>query len=58
MEAMLADTAVDKFQVAPAELEAILVCHPYVAECVICGLRNERDQTETNYLCHAISRRM
>lgn len=43
MEAMLADTAVDRFQVAPVELEAILVCHPYAAECVICGLRNERD---------------
>jgi 4-coumarate--CoA ligase len=43
---MLADTVVNNFQVTPAELEAILVTHPYVAECAVCGLRDEGGQTE------------
>jgi acyl-coenzyme A synthetase/AMP-(fatty) acid ligase len=46
MEAVLADTVVDKFQVAPARLEAILVTHPHVAECAVCGLQDEGGQTE------------
>ena len=43
---MLADTVVDKFQVALAKLEAILVNHPYVAQYAVCGLRDEGGYTE------------
>jgi acyl-coenzyme A synthetase/AMP-(fatty) acid ligase len=43
MEAILADTVVDRFQVFLAELEAILIAHPYVA---VCGLWDEEGQTE------------
>jgi acyl-coenzyme A synthetase/AMP-(fatty) acid ligase len=58
MEAMLADTVVDRFQVAPTKLEAILTTHPYVVECAVCGLQDEgRSDRSINCLCHAISRR-
>jgi 4-coumarate--CoA ligase len=48
MEAMLADTVVDRFQVAPAKLEAILTTHPYDVECAVCGLQDEGGQTEVS----------
>ena len=53
---LLANTTVVRFQVAPAELEAILITHPYVAECAVSGLWDAEGQTEVPVAYVTLSR--